>query len=180
MHLSGASLQGPVSFLFGAGVQSHTLSFSTNTAFQLGDKWNQTGKDYHCYSSFFVVLVVEHMLEFNPTIKRWCPTLTPARSVSEPDWTEDTKMPLSFPPIRVMSDRRFSPERKRLCTGLNVFCGGPEVNEGRNGLEKEKGCTHRSKRSDNTDVQFETTREDLFLKVTKMESWFTASWNDYK
>ncbi len=38
MHLSGASLQGPVSFLFGAGVQSQTLSFSTNIAFQLGDK----------------------------------------------------------------------------------------------------------------------------------------------
>ncbi len=158
MDLSGASLQGPVSFLFGAGVQSQTLSFSTNIAFQLGDnetKWENittTTADFYLF-----ILVLENVLEFNPTIKRWCPILTPAWSVSEPDWTEDTKMPLSFPPIRVTSDRRFSPERKRLCTGRNVFCRGPDVNEGRNGLEKEKAHMYRSKRSDNIDVQIEMT-----------------------
>ncbi len=146
MDLSGASLQGPVSFLFGAGVQSQTLSFSTNIAFQLGDNETKWENITTTTAGFYLfILVLENVLEFNPTIKRWCPTLTPAWSVSEPDWTEDTKMPLSFPPIRVTSDRRFSPERKRLCTGRNVFCRGPDVNEGRNGLRKKKcTCTDQS------------------------------------
>lgn len=79
------------------------------------------------------------------TIKRWWPTRTPARSALEPGRTELTKMPLSFPPIRSICVRRFSPERERLCTGRNELRGGPEVKEGRNGLEKENEHSYKWK-----------------------------------
>lgn len=171
MHLSGASLQGPVCFLLGTGVQSHILGFSTDTALQLGEKWN------HYYYSFFIyiyILFVEHMQEVKVTIKSWCPTLTPAWSASEPEWTADTKMPLSFPPIRVISDRRFSPERERLCTGRNEFRWGPEVNDGRNGLEKKAQIKEKLIISMYSNVKWGRTEmtetdKDFFLKVTKKE-----------
>lgn len=71
MDLSGASLQGPVSFLFGAGVQSQTLSFSTNIAFQLGDNETKWEKITTTTAGFYLyILVLENVQEFDPTIKR--------------------------------------------------------------------------------------------------------------
>lgn len=102
----------------------------------LPSSWGKK-QNHHYYRVFYIYFDCGTNAGVQLTIKRWCPTLIPACSASEPDWTKDTKMPLSFPPIIVISDSRFSPERKRLCTGRNEFRWGPEVNEGRNGLKKQ-------------------------------------------
>lgn len=117
---------------------------------------------------YIYILFVKHLQEFNLTIKSWCPTLTPDWSASEPGWTEDTKMPLSFPPIRVISDSRFSPERERLCTGRTEFRCGPEDNEGRNGLEK-KGHA-QIKESQNIDMQQCKVRTNRWWRQIKVFS----------
>lgn len=69
------------------------------------------------------------------TRRRWWPSRSPAFSAMEQGWTADMKIPLSFPPTRVMSLRRLSPSNESSCTGFREpLLLEKEDRDGRKGL----------------------------------------------
>lgn len=74
----------------------------------------------------------------------WWPSRSPALSALDPDWTDETKMPLSLPPTSVMSFSRLSPDNDSSCTGFrDELILEKEDRDGRNGLQTH-GQTGRS------------------------------------
>lgn len=69
------------------------------------------------------------------TSRSWCPSRRPAFSASDPDTTELTKLPLSLPPIRVISELRVSPfSVMRWMVWQELLMRPTDVTEGRKGL----------------------------------------------
>lgn len=72
---------------------------------------------------------------FMLTSRSWCPSRRPAFSASDPALTELTKLPLSLPPTRVISELRLSPFSVTRWTVWQVVLTRPtDVTEGRKGL----------------------------------------------
>lgn len=68
---------------------------------------------------------------------RWWPSRSPAFSALDPDWTYEMKIPLSLPPISLMSFSRLSPCSDSSCTGFrDPLSLEKEERDGRNGLHE--------------------------------------------